>query len=174
MHDFPRTRHLLSLLPSPREVLVRAHPVLKSQFRHLPFSLQQRILEPLMQEGFREAMQRGELDFLQGRWLKIDISDLHMHWQITRGVHGLILCKSEVEPDVVIRGTLRDFVALANQNEDPDTLFFQRRLSISGNTDLGLQVKNLMFSTEMTGLAGMLGRLLEELLRLSPSQLALR
>jgi predicted lipid carrier protein YhbT len=36
----------------------------------------------------------------------------------------------------------------AHQEEDPDTLFFQRRLVIEGDTELGLQVKNLMFATQ--------------------------
>jgi O2-independent ubiquinone biosynthesis accessory factor UbiT len=170
MRDFPITRRLLSLLPSPRQVLARAHPLLKIQLRHIPFPLQQRVMEKIMAEGFREALQTGALDFLQGRWLRIEISDLQLRWHITKGVDGPVMINSAVQPDVVIRGTLRDFVALANQSEDPDTLFFQRRLSISGNTDLGLQVKNLMFATELNGLAGMLSRALETLLQFSPSQ----
>lgn len=174
MHDFPRTRRILSLLPPPRDILLRAHPFLKTQLRHIPFPLQQRVMEKLMAEGFREALQQGELDFLQGRWLRIEISDLQLHWQITKGCNGLVMCKSAVDADVVIRGTLRDFVAMANQSEDPDTLFFQRRLSFTGNTELGLQVKNLMFGTELDGMAGILGRALEKLLEFSPSRQALR
>lgn len=33
---------------------------------------------------------------------------------------------------------------IAGRKEDPDTLFFQRRLSIQGDTELGLEVKNLL------------------------------
>ena len=172
MHDFPRTRQILSLLPPPQEVLVRAHPFLKAQLRHIPFPLQQQVMEKLMANGLRDALQNGALDFLQGRWLRIEITDVLLYWQITKGVNGPVMCRSAVTPDVTIRGTLRDFVALVNQSEDPDTLFFQRRLSISGNTDLGLQVKNLMFGTELNGLAGVLSRALEMLLQFSPSQLA--
>ncbi|MEF1307042.1 SCP2 sterol-binding domain-containing protein, partial [Vibrio owensii] len=35
------------------------------------------------------------------------------------------------------------------RKEDPDTLFFQRRLSIEGDTELGLEVKNLMDSVDL-------------------------
>ncbi|MGO2436765.1 MAG: ubiquinone anaerobic biosynthesis accessory factor UbiT, partial [Serratia proteamaculans] len=33
--------------------------------------------------------------------------------------------------------------------QDPDTLFFQRRLQIEGDTELGLYVKNLMDAIEL-------------------------
>lgn len=171
MRDFPRTRRVIALLPPPSAVLARLHPFMKSRLRHIPFPLQQRVMEKVMAEGFHDAISDGAFDFLQGRWLRIEISDLHLQWNITRGVNGPVMIKSEVLPDVTIRGQLRDFVALANQSEDPDTLFFQRRLMISGDTDLGLQVKNLMFATELNGLARTLGRLLEKLLAYSPSRL---
>lgn len=172
MHDFPRTRRLLSLLPPPREVLRRAHPFLKARLRHIPFPLQQRIMESAINDSFRDALQAGELDFLQGRWLRIEIRDLGLRWHITRGSQGLVMINREMNADVSIRGQLRDFVALANQSEDPDTLFFQRRLSISGDTDMGLQLKNLIFATELEGLAGLLSRLLAMLLQYSPSRFA--
>ncbi|MCV5960072.1 SCP2 sterol-binding domain-containing protein, partial [Escherichia coli] len=38
---------------------------------------------------------------------------------------------------------------IAGRKEDPDTLFFQRRLSIEGDTELGLEVKNLMDSVDL-------------------------
>lgn len=37
-----------------------------------------------------------------------------------------------------------DFTRLALRLEDPDTLFFNRRLRIEGDTDLGLSLKNLL------------------------------
>ena len=138
MTALPRTRQLLKQLPPPRRVLAKAHPFLKSQFKHIPFPLQQRVMEKVMATGFREAIQDGELDFLQRRWLCIEIDDLGIRWNITQGTQGPVMIKSAVQADVTICGKLRDFVALANQEEDPDTLFFQRRLRISGDTDLGL------------------------------------
>ena len=46
--------------------------------------------------------------------------------------------------DVRISGTLADFLLLASGAEDPDTLFFNRRLCIEGDTEAGLYVKNLL------------------------------
>ncbi|GAL10696.1 putative lipid carrier protein [Vibrio astriarenae] len=49
-------------------------------------------------------------------------------------------------------GSLNDLVLIAGRKEDPDTLFFQRRLSIEGDTELGLEVKNLMDSIDLDSL----------------------
>jgi len=48
------------------------------------------------------------------------------------------------EPDVVIGATLHDLGLLAMRREDPDTLFFSRRLVMEGDTELGLLVKNTL------------------------------
>lgn len=50
--------------------------------------------------------------------------------------------------DVRISGTLHDFLLLATRREDPDTLFFSRRLNIEGDTETGLHVKNLLDALE--------------------------
>lgn len=52
------------------------------------------------------------------------------------------------EPDVVFRGTLAAYLKLMTRQEDPDTLFFNRQLSIEGDTELGLAVKNLLDAME--------------------------
>ncbi len=53
-----------------------------------------------------------------------------------------------VHADVTIRGCLEDFWLLATRREDPDTLFFNRRLCIEGDTETGLHVKNLLDALE--------------------------
>ena len=50
----------------------------------------------------------------------------------------------ECAADVTFTATAEDFVRLTLRLEDPDTLFFNRRLMIEGNTDLGLRVKNML------------------------------
>lgn len=50
--------------------------------------------------------------------------------------------------DVSIAGTLEDFMLLATRKEDPDTLFFNRRLCIEGDTETGLYLKNLLDALE--------------------------
>jgi predicted lipid carrier protein YhbT len=46
--------------------------------------------------------------------------------------------------DVCISGNVEDFWKLAARREDPDTLFFSRRLCIEGDTETGVHIKNLI------------------------------
>jgi predicted lipid carrier protein YhbT len=50
--------------------------------------------------------------------------------------------------EATIRGSLAAFKTLAERKQDPDQLFFQRRLVIEGDTELGLALKNLLDSLE--------------------------
>lgn len=47
-------------------------------------------------------------------------------------------------PDLTISASLHDFAQLAARKEDPDTLFFSRRLLMEGDTELGLTIKNTL------------------------------
>jgi len=46
--------------------------------------------------------------------------------------------------DVTISGDLNDFLQLLGGREDPDTLFFQRKLNMEGDTETGVYIKNLL------------------------------
>ena len=52
------------------------------------------------------------------------------------------------EPNVTLRGKLAAFRVLALRREDPDALFFDRRLAIEGETETGLLVKNFLDAFE--------------------------
>ncbi len=55
-----------------------------------------------------------------------------------------VVARGNARPDVTISATANDFLALALRREDPDTLFFSRRLTIEGDTELGLLLKNTL------------------------------
>lgn len=50
---------------------------------------------------------------------------------------------------VTFTATARDLARLALRLEDPDTLFFERRLLIEGDTDLGLRAKNMLDAVDL-------------------------
>ena len=56
-------------------------------------------------------------------------------------------------PDLAFRANLSAFLQLATRQEDPDTLFFNRALSIEGDTELGLIVKNMLDAVEWPGIS---------------------
>ena len=57
--------------------------------------------------------------------------------------------REQAEADVTFRADAADLLMIAARKQDPDTLFFQRRLVIEGDTELGLYVKNLMDAIEL-------------------------
>ncbi|MEP7180762.1 MAG: SCP2 sterol-binding domain-containing protein [Betaproteobacteria bacterium] len=51
--------------------------------------------------------------------------------------------------DVVFAATAADLLRMATRRIDPDTLFFERRLMIEGDTETGLRLKNLLDAVEL-------------------------
>ena len=64
----------------------------------------------------------------------------------------LLAASTEKSPDLIFRGNVHDFLLLASRKEDSDTLFFQRRLKIEGDTEMGLAIKNFLDSIEIESL----------------------
>ena len=48
------------------------------------------------------------------------------------------------ENHLTVRASLYDFMSMASRQVDPDTLVFQRRLVMEGDTELGLGLKNYL------------------------------
>lgn len=136
------------MLPHPVDVLRKMHPFIKSKIRYLPFGLVRTSMEAVMRGALQESIRNGELEFLRGRWLQLNIVDLGVRWNITLGLNGPILVSSAVRPDVTIAGDLRHFVEMANADNDPDTFFFQRKIRVEGDTEMSLWVKNTLFASE--------------------------
>jgi predicted lipid carrier protein YhbT len=45
-----------------------------------PFALKRQVLEQVLSWQFRQALQEGELEFLEGRWLSIEVRDIGLRW----------------------------------------------------------------------------------------------
>jgi predicted lipid carrier protein YhbT len=91
---------------------------------------------------------------LFGKPLRICIVDAGMNLDFTVTARGF-LARREVQPPVVVIGAgARDFLRLANREADPDTLFFDRKLSIEGDTELGLLLKNTLDTIDLQNVLG--------------------
>nr|VFK16894.1 MAG: Predicted lipid carrier protein YhbT, contains SCP2 domain [Candidatus Kentron sp. LPFa]VFK31747.1 MAG: Predicted lipid carrier protein YhbT, contains SCP2 domain [Candidatus Kentron sp. LPFa] len=86
---------------------------------------------------------------LDGKRICLAITDTDNSWQFRIQDHRLVQDGYGQPWDVCIRGKLVDFLLLATRAEDPDSLFFARRLSIEGDTETGIHIKNLLDSFEM-------------------------
>ncbi len=122
--------------------------LLRFPLRFTPFAVKKPLLQALLRWQFQQALAEGELDFLEGRWLGIEVSDLELCWSVTLQ-QGELQVAERAEADVWFRGNANDLVLIAARRQDPDTLFFQRRLLIEGDTELGLEVKNLMDAIDL-------------------------
>ncbi len=81
-------------------------------------------------------MDDGELEFLEGRWLSIHVRDIDLQW-FTSVVNGKLVVSQNAQADVSFSADASDLLMIAARKQDPDTLFFQRRLVIEGDTELG-------------------------------------
>ena len=79
---------------------------------------------------------------LVGRRYVIRVKDVGLSLRFTVTARGF--APDNGTPDLVISASARDFLLLLSRREDPDTLFFSRRLVSEGDTELGLTVKNLL------------------------------
>jgi len=130
-----------------KEKLIKVMPkILQPSLRFVPFSAQKSWLIPALHSVFSEAITDGDFEFLQDKWLKISIIDLQLNWWLSFDQDQLIMASSKdnITEDVSFSANGDDLVLIAGRKQDPDTLFFQRRLKIEGDTELGLEVKNLI------------------------------
>lgn len=129
------------MLDKLRSQLVHFGPSLISvPVKLAPFALKRQVLEQVLSWQFRQALADGELDFLEGRWLSIHVRDIGLLWY-TSVINGRLVVSPEAEADVSFSADASDLLMIAARKQDPDTLFFQRRLVIEGDTELGLYVK---------------------------------
>ena len=100
----------------------------------------------------------------------IRISDAGLSYRITLADGRLQTAGQDRIHDLSIEGSIYDFLLLASRREDADTLFFNRRLRLGGDTELGLYVKNFLDALELQdrlgpflklldGATGLIGRL---------------
>lgn len=137
------------MLDKLRSRLVHFGPSLMSvPVKLAPFALKRRVLEQVLSWQFRQALAEGELEFLEGRWLSIHVRDIGLLWY-TSVVDGRLVVSQQADADVSFSADASDLLMIAARKQDPDTLFFQRRLVIEGDTELGLYVKNLMDAIEL-------------------------
>lgn len=137
------------MLDKLRSRLVQFGPsMLSVPVKLTPFALKRQVLEQVLSWQFRQALQEGELEFLDGRWLSIEVRDIGLRW-FTSVENDQLIVRESAQADVSFSANASDLLMIAARKQDPDTLFFQRRLVIEGDTELGLYVKNLMDAIEL-------------------------
>jgi predicted lipid carrier protein YhbT len=109
----------------------------------VPSSMQASTLTPVLNHALFELIDNGDLDFLEGHCCVISVRERNLAWHLCFDGNKLSV-SNDTPADVTISATLPAFLNLISKQADPDTLFFQRQLSIEGDVELGLNVKNLL------------------------------
>ncbi|GMU42578.1 MAG: SCP2 sterol-binding domain-containing protein [Xanthomonadales bacterium] len=132
----PNPRPWLRWLPPPS----RWAPLLQ----RLPSRWRRQGFERVARATLADALAAGALADLRGRRIGVEVSDLSLRWIVEIQDTTLVVLDPVATPDALVRGSLTDLLQLASRHEDADTLFFQRRLTLTGDVELGLLVRNLL------------------------------
>ena len=131
----------------------KSHPVfpapLALPLKILPSFVHNNILVTTLNKIFTKELKEGELDFLQEKIIHISIEDAAIEYRFTLDNNKLVAADKSKSPDLVLQGTVYNYLLLASRQEDTDTLFFSRRLHMQGDTELGLYVKNFLDGMDM-------------------------
>lgn len=106
------------------------------------------VVPAMINRALARQIAEGETDFLRQRVLAVCITDMDVEWRFTLYAHGKRIVRTRNEPHATILGDSIALLLLAARRVDPDTLFFHRRLMVEGDTELGLQAKNLLDTLE--------------------------
>lgn len=125
------------------------HPLLLP-LKLIPDVVHAELLARALNHLLRGQPLAGRLAEINGKSVCVHINNAssRIHFRIQR---GRLQAAAPGHADVRISGTLEDFWLLATRREDPDTLFFSRRLCIEGDTATGLHVKNLLDALDYDG-----------------------
>jgi predicted lipid carrier protein YhbT len=114
----------------------------------IPMSAKAKTLTSAMNAMFAMPLEAGELEFLDQRVMNVIVSDADLKFSVRLDRDKFRVGSEAVGADLTIEGTVYTFLLLATRKEDADTLFFRRQLKSSGDTELGLHVKNFLDGLE--------------------------
>jgi O2-independent ubiquinone biosynthesis accessory factor UbiT len=129
----------MTLAPSPR--LPRTVQKVVSRLPRYPAS---RAFTTLLNLTLRRKFPSDVLEALEGHCFVIEAEDAGVQLMFTIRRQRFVPTHTATEPTLRFRASTWDYITLAAREADPDTLFFNRRLSIEGDTETALLVKNTM------------------------------
>lgn len=112
--------------------------------RWLPPHLPEALIAQACNHLLHDALAEGQLDELDSRELLVELHEPRLDLRFTLAQGRIRPAPPGWPPAVTIRAHAEDLLLVLDRQIDPDTLFFRRRLHISGDTALGLTVKNLL------------------------------
>lgn len=106
------------------------------------------VLVNTLNQLLRREILLADMSLLAGRHFRIVVSDLGLNLCFSASKERFMAADAAGVVDLCLSANTADFMKMLLRQEDPDTLFFNRRLKIEGDTELGLVVKNLLDSID--------------------------
>jgi len=119
--------------------------------RIIPAAAHSAVITRLLNILLSTQIKDDELDFLHDRTLHVHVEDANVLFSMSLQNKRLVAGNMK-NYDMQISGTVHDFLLLISRSEDADTLFFQRRLKMQGDTELGLYLKNFLDGLDVDSL----------------------
>ena len=146
-------------------------PLLPSFFaaplRILPATAHTILLTKFLNRALSEQIKADELYFLNNKRLCISVKDAGIKFYLSFVNGRLINVGAKEKNDVEITACIYDFLQIAARQQDPDSLVFQRRLIMQGDTELALELKNFLDAVDLSASSGFV-KIEAALLRLLP------
>ena len=101
-------------------------------------------LNTMLKRGLLPA----DMSLFAGRKFEIDVLDAGIKVRFGADDQKFLDQDYDGAPDLRLAANGIDFLRMMMREEDPDTLFFNRKLRIEGDTELGLITKNLLDSVD--------------------------
>jgi len=155
---------VLAWLPPPARLVPLLQP--------LPPAPLAPLVARILEAALAEPAARGWLAELEGRAVCIHVRDLGLRWTVR--ACGTRLRVGPEQPEATVSASGADLLLLAARLEDADTLFFERRLTLTGDTELGLTVRNLLDRVDWARVPLALRILLNRMARLADAARAAR
>ena len=112
--------------------------------RHLPALPPRLILVQTLNQMLRRGLLPADMTQFAGRHFQLDVLDLGISIRFSADSTCFTAENYPGAPDLRLAANSADYLRMILREEDPDTLFFNRKLQIEGDTALGLATKNLL------------------------------
>ena len=112
--------------------------------RHLPALPPRLILVQALNHMLRRGLLPADMNQFAGRHFQLDVLDLGISIRFSADTQRFTAENYPGAPDLRLAANSADYLRMILREEDPDTLFFNRKLQIEGDTALGLATKNLL------------------------------
>jgi predicted lipid carrier protein YhbT len=107
------------------------------------------LLSTALNVGLAPRLPEDVRALLLHRKIRIHVRDARLTFDFSWEGQGFRPLRGGQPAELTISAVAHDFMLLAQRREDPDTLFFSRRLAMEGDTELGLVVKNSLDALEL-------------------------